>query len=113
MLQNFFSSLLMMRENELECLHLAKTSQFSLTFAGSTRSLPKKEPSERPLQLGWLWPCTQIVSPDWKGLPRANPLAFWSLSSATREKSFITSKPDSYDGVVEWNVVIADQSVDG
>jgi hypothetical protein len=24
--------------------------------------------------LGLLWPCPQILRPDWKGLPRANPL---------------------------------------
>ena len=34
---------MMMRPNKLECLHLSKTIQSSLTFAGSTRSLPKKE----------------------------------------------------------------------
>ncbi len=36
----------MMRPNKLECLYLAITFQSSLTFAGSTRSLPKKEASE-------------------------------------------------------------------
>ncbi len=33
----------MARPNKLECLHLAKTFQYSLTFAVSTRSIPKKE----------------------------------------------------------------------
>jgi hypothetical protein len=33
----------MTRPNKLECLDLAKTFQSSLTLAGSTRSLPKKE----------------------------------------------------------------------
>jgi hypothetical protein len=47
MLQNFFSLLSMMRPNKLECLYLANTFQFSLTFAGNTRSLPKKEAFER------------------------------------------------------------------
>jgi hypothetical protein len=42
-----FSSLLPTRPNKLECLHLAKIFQSSLTFAGSTRSLPKKATSER------------------------------------------------------------------
>jgi hypothetical protein len=42
-----FPSLLMMRPNKLECLHLAITFQSSLTFVGITRSLPKKEASER------------------------------------------------------------------
>ncbi len=40
-----FPSLLMMRPNKLECLYLAINFQSSLTFAGNTRSLPKKEPS--------------------------------------------------------------------
>ncbi len=44
MLQNFFPLLVMMRPNKLECLYLEVTS---LTFAGNTRSLPKKEASER------------------------------------------------------------------
>ncbi len=42
-----FSSLLMMKPNKLECLYLAIIFQSSLTFAGNTRSLPKKEASER------------------------------------------------------------------
>jgi len=46
--KTFFSSLLTMRPNKLECLHLAKTFQSSLTFAGSIRSLPKKKASEGP-----------------------------------------------------------------
>ena len=33
--------------SQLECLYLAITFQSSLTFAGNTRSLPKKEASER------------------------------------------------------------------
>jgi hypothetical protein len=38
-----FPSLLMTRPNKLECFYLAITFQCSLTFAGNTRSLPKKE----------------------------------------------------------------------
>ncbi len=41
--QTSFSSSVMIRPNKLECLHLAKTFQSSLTFAGSTRNLPKKQ----------------------------------------------------------------------
>ncbi len=41
-----FSSMLMTRPNKLECLHLAKTFQSGLTFARSTRGLPKKEAYE-------------------------------------------------------------------
>ncbi len=40
-----------------------------------------------------LWPCPQILRPDWKGFPRANPLANWTSSSVTKEKSFITLTP--------------------
>jgi hypothetical protein len=47
MFLNFFSSLLTTRPNKLECLHVAKTLQSSLAFAGSKGSLPKKEASER------------------------------------------------------------------
>jgi hypothetical protein len=42
-----FSSSLMTRPNKLECLYLAISFQSSLTFAGSTRSIPKKEASKR------------------------------------------------------------------
>ncbi len=42
-----FPSLLTMSPNKLECLYLAITSQSSLTFAGNTRSLPKKDASEK------------------------------------------------------------------
>ncbi len=43
--------------------------------------------------MGWLWPCPQILRPDWKGFPRANPLAYWASLSVTKEKSFITLTP--------------------
>ncbi len=38
----------MTRPNKLECLHLAKTFQSSLTFAGSTKSLPKSKHLKGP-----------------------------------------------------------------
>jgi hypothetical protein len=41
------------RPNKQECLYLAITFQSSLTFAGNTRSLPKKEASERSSNLVW------------------------------------------------------------
>jgi hypothetical protein len=44
---NFFSLLIMTRPDKLECLYLAITFQSNLTFAGSTKSLSKKEASER------------------------------------------------------------------
>ncbi len=47
MLKNLFPLSLMARPNKLECLYLAITFQSNLTFAGSTRSLPEKEASER------------------------------------------------------------------
>ena len=46
-LYNLSSSSLTMRPNKLECLYLTITFQSSLTFSGNTRSLPKKEASER------------------------------------------------------------------
>ncbi len=45
------------------------------------------------LQWSWLWPCPQILRPDWKGFPRTNPLAYYASSSETKEKSFITLAP--------------------
>ncbi len=45
--KTFFSLLLATRPNRLECLYLAITFQSNITFAGNTRSLPKKEASER------------------------------------------------------------------
>jgi hypothetical protein len=45
--KNFFPPLLMMRPNKLECLYLAIPFQSILTFAGSTRILPKKDAPER------------------------------------------------------------------
>ncbi len=46
-MSNFFSSLLTTRPNKLECLCLVNTFQSGLTFDGSTKSLPKKDASER------------------------------------------------------------------
>jgi hypothetical protein len=43
--------------------------------------------------LGLLWPCPQILRPDWKGFPRAHPLAFWASLSVMKEKNFITLTP--------------------
>jgi hypothetical protein len=35
-----------------------------------------------------------IIQPtDWKGFPMANPLAYWSSLSVTKEKSFVTLAP--------------------
>ncbi len=82
-----FSSLLTMRPNKLECLCMANTFQSSLTIAGSTRSLLKKEASERSSN----WVCSGLVlvlRPDWKGFPMANPLTYWASLSVTKEKSF-------------------------
>jgi hypothetical protein len=50
-------SFLMVRPNKLECLYLANTFQSSLTFAGNTRSLPKKEASERHSN----WVCSGLA----------------------------------------------------
>ncbi len=90
MLWNFFSMLLTMRPNKLECLCLANTFLSSQTFAGSTRSLPKKEAYEKSSN----WVCSGLSSlrPDWKGFPMANALAYWA-SSVMKEKSFMTLTP--------------------
>ncbi len=45
------------------------------------------------LQFGLLWPCPQILRAEWKGFPRANPLAYFASSSVTKKKSFITLTP--------------------
>jgi hypothetical protein len=46
-----------MRPNKLECLYLAIIFQSSLTFAGKTRSLPKKEASES----SYNWVCSGLA----------------------------------------------------
>jgi hypothetical protein len=46
-----------MKPNKIECLYLAITFQSSLTFAGNTRSLFKKEPSERSSN----WVCSGLA----------------------------------------------------
>ncbi len=43
--------------------------------------------------MGWLWPCPQILRPDWKGFPRTNALAYQALLLPMKEKSFITLIP--------------------
>jgi hypothetical protein len=55
--KTFFSSLLTTRPSTLECLYLAITFQSSLTFAGNTRSLPKKEASESSSN----WVCSGLA----------------------------------------------------
>ncbi len=86
----------MMRPNKLEYLCLANTFQSSLTFAGSTRTQEGSMKGPPRLQLGLLWPCPQILKPDWKGFPMANLLAYWASSSAMKEKSFVTLIPDHH-----------------
>ncbi len=81
-----FSSLLMMRQNKLECLHLAKTLQSSLTLAGT--SLPKKEASERCSNWVGFGLAFKFYDPTGKGYQvAANPLAYWALSSVMKENS--------------------------
>jgi hypothetical protein len=87
MLYAFLSLLLMTWPNKLECLYLAINFQSRLTFAGKTRSVPKKEASER--SSNWVcWPCPQMLRPDQKGFPRAIPLAYWASLSVTKGKKF-------------------------
>jgi len=56
--------MLTMKPNKLECLYLEITFQSSLTFAGNTRSLPKKEPSEK--SSNWVCLLGLVVSNEWK-----------------------------------------------
>ncbi len=88
---NLFSLLLMMRPNKLECLYLEIPFQSSLVW--KHQELTQEGSIWKVLQLGWLWPCPQILRPDWKEFPRANLLAYWASSSVTKEKSFIRSTP--------------------
>ena len=91
--KTFFLALLKTRPNKLECLYLAITFHSGLTFPSNTRCLPKKEAFERSSN----WVCSglafKILRPNWKGFPRANPLAYWASSSVTKEKGFITLTP--------------------
>jgi hypothetical protein len=57
MLKNFFPSSLSMRPNKQEGLYLEIIFKSSLTFAGNTRSLPKKEASERHSN----WVCSDLA----------------------------------------------------
>jgi hypothetical protein len=69
-----------MRPNKLECLHLAKTFLSSLHLLVPPGAYPNRKHLKGP-PLGLFWPCPQILRPDWKGLPRTNPLAHWASSS--------------------------------
>ncbi len=81
----------MKRPNKLKCLYLAITFQSSLTFAGNTRSLPKKEASERSSN----WVCTGLALKfkDLTGNGVQGQTYYWTLSSVTKEKSFMTLTP--------------------
>ncbi len=70
---------------------LGNPFQSSQPFAGNTSSLPRKHLKCAPIGLALVFP--QILRPDWKGSPRTNALAYWALSSAMKEKSFITFTP--------------------
>ncbi len=59
--------------------------------------------------LGLLWLCPQILRPDWKGFPMANPLAYWASSSVMKEKSLITLTP-GVNVIKLFTVVICDFS---
>ncbi len=85
--------LLTMRPNKLECLYLAISIQSSLTFAGNTGSLPKKEASERPFNCVCSGLALKFQDLTGKGFPRTNPLAYQAWSSVTKEKGYITLAP--------------------
>jgi hypothetical protein len=63
--------------------------------------------------LGWLRPCPQILRPDWKGFSRANSLAYWALSSVTKEKSFITFPPEFSLRIKEISAGVEPLTVEG
>ena len=72
--------------------YLAIALQSSLTFAGNTRSLPKKEASERSSN----WVCSGLahkLRPDQKGFPRTNALAYLASLSATKKNVFTKLAP--------------------
>jgi hypothetical protein len=60
-----------MRPNKLECLYLAITFQSSLTYAGNTRRLPKKE-ALKDAPIGFALALPSNSKTYWKGFPRAN-----------------------------------------
>jgi hypothetical protein len=66
---------------------LATTFQSILTIAGNTRSLPKKEASERCSNWVGSETCPQILRPDWKGFPRTNTI-FLALIVSDEGKKF-------------------------
>ncbi len=61
-------------------------NHFSVTFAGNTRSLPKKEASER--SSNWVGSGLALKFSDLKGFPRTNALAY--CANATKVFSFVT-----------------------
>ena len=82
-----FSSLLMTRQNKLECLHLAKTLQSSLTLAGSTRSLHKKEVSERTSN--WVGSGLALkLKTQLERVTKGKPSSFLALVVNDEEKKF-------------------------
>ncbi len=56
---------------------------------------PRRKNLKGP-SIGFALPCPQIQRPDWKGFPRANPLAYQTSLSVTKEKTFITMTPGTY-----------------
>ncbi len=50
------------------------------------------------LQFGWLWPCPQILRPDWKGFSKNKRSSLLGLVVSDKEKSFITSTPGLQHG---------------
>ncbi len=75
----------MTRQNKLECLHLAKTFQSDLTIAGSTRSLPKKEASER--SSNWVCSGFALNSKTWlERVSKGKPSSWFGLVISNKEK---------------------------
>jgi hypothetical protein len=83
----------MTRPNKLDCLHLAKTFQSSLTFAGSTRILPKKEASERPSKIGFAVALPSNSMTRLERVTKGKPSSLFGLVISDEEKSFVKLSP--------------------
>ncbi len=76
-----------MRPNKLECSYLTITFQSSLTFAGNTRSLSKKEASER--SYNWVAPALPTNFKAWlERVSKDKPSSLLGLIVSDEGKQF-------------------------
>jgi len=91
--KDFFASLLTKRPNKLECLYLAITFQSSLTFAGSTRSLPRRKHLKGP-PIGFALALPSNFKTRLERISKGKPSSLLGLIvSDEGKKSFITLTP--------------------